>query len=54
MAQVVSGRDKNGEGGEGRVGSLSLLQGIFPARGSNPGLPHCREMLYRLSHQGAG
>ena len=23
-------------------GSLSLLQGIFPTQGSNPGLPHCR------------
>ena len=29
-----------------------LLQGIFPTQGSNPGLPHCRQMLYRLSHQG--
>ena len=29
-----------------------LLQGIFPTQGSNPGLPHCRQMLYHLSHQG--
>ena len=29
-----------------------LLQGIFPTQGSNPGLPHCRKTLYRLSHQG--
>ena len=28
-----------------------LLQRIFPTQGSNPGLPHCRQMLYRLSHQ---
>ena len=28
------------------VGSLSLLQGIFPTQGSNPGLPHCRQTLY--------
>ena len=28
------------------VGSLSLLQGIFPSQGSNPGLPHCRQILY--------
>ena len=28
------------------VGSLSLLQGIFPTQGSNPGLPHCRWILY--------
>ena len=35
------------------VGSLSLLQGIFPTLGSNPGLPHCRQILYQLSHQGS-
>ena len=29
-----------------------LLQGIFPTQGSKPGLPHCRQMFYRLSHQG--
>ena len=33
------------------VGSLSLLQGIFPTQGLNPGLPHCRWILYHLSHQ---
>ena len=26
---------------------------IFPTQGSNPGLPHCRQTLYRLSHQGS-
>ena len=35
------------------VGSLSLLQGIFPAQGSNPGLLHCRRVLYQLSRQGS-
>ena len=35
------------------VGSLSLLQGIFPTQGSNPGLPHCRWILYQLSHKGS-
>ena len=35
------------------VGDLSLLQGIFPTQGSNPGLPHCRQILYQLSHQGS-
>ena len=34
-----------------RVGCHFLLQGIFPAQGSNLGLPHCRQMLYHLSHQ---
>ena len=36
------------------VGSLSLLQGISPTQGSNPGLPHCRQILYPLSHKGKG
>ena len=30
-----------------------LLQGIFPTTGLNPGLPHCRQTLYHLSHQGS-
>ena len=30
------------------VGSLSLLQGIFPTQGLNPGLPHHRQILYPL------
>ena len=33
--------------------SHSLLQGIFPAQGLNPGLLHCRHILYQLSHQGS-
>ena len=33
------------------VGRLSLLQGIFPTQGSNPGLPHCRQILYQMSCQ---
>ena len=32
------------------VGSLSFPQGIFPTQGSNPGLPHCRWILYQLNH----
>ena len=34
------------------VGCHSLLQGIFPTHGSNPGPLHCRQILYHLSHQG--
>ena len=34
------------------VDSLSLLQRIVPTQGSNPGLPHCRWILYQLSHRG--
>ena len=32
------------------VGCHALLQGIFPTQGLNPGLPHCRQILYHLSH----
>ena len=35
------------------VGTHFLLQGIFPIQGSNPGLLHCRWILYHLSHQGS-
>ena len=35
------------------VGSLSLLQGIFPIQGLNLGLPNCRWILYQLSHKGS-
>ena len=35
------------------VGCHFLLQGIFPTQGSNPGLLHCRQTLYHLSHQGS-
>ena len=34
------------------VGSHVLLLGIFPTQGSNPGIPHCRQSLYFLSHEG--
>ena len=43
----------NSPGQNIRVGRLSLLQGIFPTRGANLGLPHCRRILYQLSHKGS-
>ena len=43
----------NSPGQNTGVGSLSLLQRIFPTQGSNPGLPHCRQILYQLSHKGS-
>ena len=43
----------NSSGHNTGVGSLSLLLGIFPTQGSNPGLPHCRRILYQVSHQGS-
>ena len=44
---------QNSLGHNTRVGSLSLLQGIFPTQGLNPGLPHCRWIPYQLSHKGS-
>ena len=41
----------NSPGQNTGVGRLSLLQGIFPTQGSNPSLPHCRQILYQLSHR---
>ena len=42
----------NSPGKNSGVGS-SLLQGIFPTKELNPGLPHFRRILYQLSHQGS-
>ena len=42
----------NSPGQNTGMGSLSFLQGIFPTRGLNPGLTHCRKILYQLSHKG--
>ena len=43
----------NSPGQKTGVGSLSLHQGIFPTWGQNPGLLHCRQFLYQLSHKGS-
>ena len=43
----------NSPGQDTGVGSLSLLQGIFPTQGLNPGFRHCRRILYQLSHKGS-
>ena len=43
----------NSPGQNTGVGSHSLLQRIFPIQGSNPGLPHWRQILYQLSHKGS-
>ena len=42
----------NSPGKNTGAGIHSLLQEIFPAQGLNPDLPHCRWILYHLSHQG--
>ena len=43
----------NSPGKNTGVGCHSLLEGIFPTQGSNPGLLHCRQILYHLSYQGS-
>ena len=43
----------NSPGRNTAVGSLFLLQGIFPTQGSNPGVPHCRQILYQLNYKGS-
>ena len=43
----------NSPGQNTRVGSLPILQEIFPTQGLNPGLLHCRRILYQLSHKGS-
>ena len=43
----------NSPGPNTGVGSLFLLHGIFPTQELNPGLQHCRQILYQLSHQGS-
>ena len=43
----------NSPGKNTGVRSRSLLQGIVPTQGLNPSLPHCRQILYQLSHRGS-
>ena len=44
---------RNSPGQNTGVGSISLLQGIFSTQRLNSGLPHCRRILYQLSHKGS-
>ena len=46
-------QSRNSPGQNTGVGSHSLFQEIFPTQGSNPGLLHCRRVLYQLSHKGS-
>ena len=43
----------NSPGQNTGASSFSLLQGIFPSQGLNPGLASCRQILYQLSHKGS-
>ena len=51
--QTMDSSPSNSPGQNNGMGSLSLLQWIFPTQGLNPGLPHCRHILYQLSHKGS-
>ena len=50
-----SGSSDHGDspGKNTRVDCHALLQGIFPTQGLNPSLPHGRQILYHLNHQGS-
>ena len=43
----------NSPGQNTGMGNLSFFQGIFQSQGSNPSLPHCRPIVYQLSHKGS-
>ena len=43
----------NSPGQNTRVRNRFLLQGIFSTQGSDPGLLHCRQILYQLNHKGS-
>ena len=53
MSDSLRPHGLNSPGQNTGVGSLFLLQGIFPTQGSNPGLRHYRQILYQLSHKGS-
>ena len=53
MSDSLPPHGLNSPGKNTGVGSHFFLQGIFPTQGSNPGLPHCRWILYQLRHQGS-
>ena len=48
---TVGHGDGDSPGKNTGVGCHALLQGILPTQGSNPDLPHCRQILYHLSYQ---
>ena len=53
LCHYFTGLEPQGKPKNTGVGSLSLLQGIFPTQESNRGLLHCRWILYQLSYQGS-
>ena len=53
MDRSPPGSSVCGDSSGKNTGVGCLLQGIFLTQGSNLGLPHCRRILYHLSHQGS-
>ena len=53
MSIRLEGRQPAVCGDLSEVGSLSLLQGIFPTQESNRGLLHCRRIPYQLIYEGS-
>ena len=51
LCDPMSCSPSNSPGQNTGVGSVSLLQEIFPTQGSNPSIPHCRWILYQLSYK---
>ena len=52
-ARLLCARNSSGQNTEVRFSMDLPNPGIFPTQGSNLGLPHCRQVLYHLSHQGS-
>ena len=53
VAALEGGESVGFSGQNTGVRCRALLWRIFPTQGLNPGLPYCRQILYRLSHQGS-
>ena len=53
LCNLMDSNPWNSLGQNTGAGSHSLLQGIFSTQGLNPVLPHCRWILYQLSHEGS-
>ena len=48
-----SSDDGDSPGKNSGLGCHALLERIVPTQGSNPGLPHCKQILYHMNHQGS-
>ena len=53
LFDIISSAHGDSPGKNSGLGCHALLQGVFPTQGSNPGLPHCSQILYQMSHKGS-